>query len=102
MLRVDYLDPATESRALANATGCTPQIADHVIAAFTAIRAKVDTGDVVDPPSLRQAIAFVRATRWMSVDDAWQSAIVTRQPPESAAALLAVLAAHINVSLFGV
>jgi MoxR-like ATPase len=102
MLRVDYLDPATESRALANATGCTPQIADHVIAAFTAIRAKVDTADVVDPPSLRQAIAFVRATRWMSVDDAWQSAIVTRQPPESAAALLAVLAAHINVSLFGV
>ena len=102
MVRVDYLDPQTEAEALANGARCSLSLAEHIVEAFGAIRAQVDTGDVVDPPSLRQAIAFAKASRWMPVAEAWETAIVARQPVESAVALRAVFASHIDQSKFGV
>jgi cobaltochelatase CobS len=102
MVRVDYLDPATEAEALSNGARCSRSLAEHIVEAFGAIRAKVDDGDVVDPPSLRQAIAFAKASRWMPVAEAWETAIVARQPVESAVALRAVFASHIDQSKFGV
>jgi cobaltochelatase CobS len=102
MVRVDYLDPATEAEALSNGARCSRSLAENIVEAFTAIRAQVDTGDVVDPPSLRQAIAFAKASRWMLVAEAWETAIVARQPIESAVALRAVFASHIDQSKFGV
>jgi cobaltochelatase CobS len=102
MVRVDYLDPQTEAEALANGARCSRSLAEHIVEAFGAIRAQVDTGDVVDPPSLRQAIAFAKASRWMPVAEAWETAIIARQPVESAVALRAVFASHIDQSRFGV
>ena len=102
MVRVDYLDPQTEAEALSNGSRCSLSLAGHIVEAFGAIRAKVDDGDVVDPPSLRQAIAFAKASRWMPVAEAWETAIVARQPIESAVALRAVFASHIDQSRFGV
>jgi cobaltochelatase CobS len=102
MVRVDYLDPQTEAEALSNGSRCSRSLAEHIVEAFGAIRAKVDDGDVVDPPSLRQAIAFAKASRWMPVPEAWETAIVARQPIESAVALRAVFASHIDQSRFGV
>jgi len=102
MVRVDYLDAQTEAEALSNGARCSLSLAEHIVEAFGAIRAQVDTGDVVDPPSLRQAIAFAKAARWMPVAEAWETAIVARQPVESAVALRAVFASHIDQSRFGV
>ena len=66
--------------------------------AINAARAKVETGDVIDAPSIRSAIAFIRALNVLSVDEAWASAVTARQPSESAAALDTIKAAYLNPS----
>ena len=94
-----YLDPATEAEALCKHTGCTLALADHLVRCLGTIRAKVTTGDIIDPPSIRQMIAFVEALQVLEPAEAWRSAIAARQPAESEAALAAVFAACIDPSL---
>lgn len=94
--RMDYLPRALEIDALRRHTGCTDALAEHVMDAIQVCRAKVDTGEVVDAPSIRSAVAFIRALRLMPVDEAWADCIVARQPVESHPALAAIFSATIN------
>ena len=99
MVKFSYLPVAQEVEAIRRHTGCTAKLAEHVIGAITAARAKVETADIVDAPSIRSAIAFIRALDVLSVDDAWDSAIALRQPSESASALAGIKAAYLNADL---
>jgi cobaltochelatase CobS len=96
---LSYLDPSDESAALVRHTGCTQALADHVILAFTVARAKVETGDLIDPPTFRQAIGFVQACSVLPVAQAWQVTIAARQPTESQVALAAIYSASIDETL---
>jgi MoxR-like ATPase len=88
-----YLAKDQEIEALTRHTGCHKMLAEHVINAINAARAKVDSGDVIDAPSIRSALAFIRALDVLSVDEAWESTITSRQPEESRTALDAIKAA---------
>jgi MoxR-like ATPase len=94
-----YLDPVTEAEALCKHTGCTLALADHLVHALGTIRAKVQTGDIIDPPSIRQMIAFIEALQVLEPAEAWRSAIAARQPAESEAALAAIFATCIDTQL---
>ena len=96
VVQFEFLPRDQEVDALVRHTGCHQALACHVVDAMTAARAKVDTGDIIDAPSIRSALAFIRALSVLSVDKAWQSAITSRQPAESRAALDAIKAAYIN------
>jgi MoxR-like ATPase len=92
----EFLPRDQEVDALVRHTGCHQALACHVVDAINAARAKVDTGDIIDAPSIRSALAFIRGLSVLSVDQAWRSAITARQPAESRAALDAIKAAYIN------
>jgi hypothetical protein len=77
-------------------TNCTQALAEHVMDAIQVCRSKVDTGEVIDAPSIRSAVAFIKALRLMPVAEAWADTIVARQPVESHPALAAVYTATIN------
>lgn len=94
-----YLSKEQEVHALTLHTGCQKQLAEHVVNAISAARAKVSTGDVIDAPSIRSALAFIRALDVLDVDEAWESTITSRQPEESRTALDAIKAAYINASV---
>jgi len=96
VVQFEFLPRDQEVEALIRHTGCHQALACHVVDAITAARAKVDTGDIIDAPSIRSALAFIRGLSVLSVDKAWQSAITARQPAESRAALDAIKAAYIN------
>ena len=85
-----HMPQAQEVDAVTRHTGCDPRLAEHVVELVNACRAKVTSGDLVDAPSIRQVIAFIRALDVLSVDDAWAAAIGNRQPSESATALDAI------------
>ena len=94
-----YLSKDQEVEAITRHTGCQKQLAEHVVNAINAARAKVDSGDVIDAPSIRSALAFIRALDVLTVDEAWESTITSRQPEESRTALDAIKAAYINASV---
>lgn len=94
-----FLPRQVEVSALMNHTGCNQAVAGHVIDALAVCRAKVATGDLIDAPSLRQAVAFVRACEWHTVEDAWATTIAAKQPSEGMVALQAVYAANISPAL---
>lgn len=97
--RMEYLPRDLEVDALRRHTGCSQALADHVMNAIQVCRARVDTGEVVDAPSIRSAVAFIRALRLMPVDEAWADCIVARQPVESHPALAAIYSATINADV---
>ena len=96
VLPMTYLPEAVEVDAVVKHTGCTVKLASHVVKCINHARAKVETGDIVDAPSLRQIVAFIRALNGLSVDDAWASTIASKQPAESAVAMAAIKAACLN------
>ena len=96
VLPMTYLPEAVEVDAVVKHTGCTVKLASHVVKCINHARAKVETGDIVDAPSLRQIVAFIRALAGLSVDDAWASTIASKQPAESAVAMAAIKAACLN------
>ena len=96
VVQFEFLPRDQEVEAIVRHTGCHPKLALHVVNAINAARAKVDTGDIIDAPSIRSALAFIRGLSVLSVDQAWHSAITARQPAESRAALDAIKAAYIN------
>lgn len=85
-----HMPQAQEVDAVTRHTGCDPRLAEHVVELVNACRAKVTSGDLVDAPSIRQVIGFIRALDVLSIDDAWAAAIGNRQPSESATALDAI------------
>ena len=99
VIHFDYLPLAQEVDAVMRHTGCAKQLAEHILASIRMARAKVETGDVVDAPSIRSVIAFIRALDVLTIDDAWATTVAARQPSESAAALEAIRKATLNPSL---
>lgn len=99
VVRMDYLPRDMEVQALVSHTQCAPALAGHVVDAIRVCRAKVDTGDIVDAPSIRSAIGFIKALALMPVPEAWAVTVANRQPSEGAAALEAVFTASIDQSL---
>lgn len=107
IVHFEYLPLAQEVEAVVRHTGCNEDLARHVLKAVHVARSKVSTGDIVDAPSIRSVIGFIRALAVLNVDTAWASAVVNRQPAESHAALASVFAAcidpdYINKQLGGV
>lgn len=98
IVHFEYLPMDKETEAVVRHTGCTEDLARHVLKAIYVARSKVTTGDIVDAPSIRSVIAFIRALPMLSVEDAWNCAVVKRQPSESHAALASVYAACIDPS----
>jgi MoxR-like ATPase len=99
IVRFEFLPIKSEVDAVVRHTGCVPELAQHVIEAVNIARQKVATGDIVDAPSIRSVIGFIRALQMMPVAEAWESTIAARQPAESALALEAIRTASINESL---
>jgi MoxR-like ATPase len=99
IVRFEFLPIASEVDAVVRHTGCRPELAQHIIEAVNIARQKVQTGDIVDAPSIRSVIAFIRALAAMPVEDAWHACIAARQPAESALALEAIRTASINETL---
>ena len=96
IVQFEYLPMNKEVEAVVRHTGCTEELARHVLKAINVARSKVTTGDIVDAPSIRSVIAFIRALPMLNVEDAWNCAVVKRQPSESHAALASVYAACID------
>ena len=99
IVRFDFLPIDQEVEAVARHTGCTYGLARHIIGAVTLAREKVSTGDIVDAPSIRSIVAYIRALKLLSPSEAWATCIASRQPTEGAAALEAIRIAAIDESL---
>jgi MoxR-like ATPase len=99
LVHFKHLDLATETKAVVLHTGCKPELAEHVLKAVNACRAKVASGDIVDAPSIRQVMAFIRSVGVLGVDEAWAASIGHRQPSESATAIAGIKAAYINPAI---
>jgi len=87
-----------EVKAVVRHTGCKPDLAKEIVTVVRVARTKVTTGDLVDAPSIRSVIAFVRALSILPIAQAWETAIVNRQPVESAIALEGIKVTHLNVT----
>ena len=99
VIKFDYLDKSDEVSALMRHTGCNKDLASHVVDLLSACRAKVLTSDIIDAPSIRSAMAFIRALPVLPIADAWNTTIAARQPEESAAALESIRCAYVNETL---
>jgi MoxR-like ATPase len=95
VVQFDYLPLASEVEALVRHTGCNPKLALHILEAVHVARRQVLTGEVIDAPSIRSVIAFIRALRVLPVDKAWATTIAARQPAESLPGLSAIYASCI-------
>lgn len=94
-----FLPLAQEIEAVVKHTGCTNTLAAQVMKVILTARAKVQTGDVVDAPSIRQVVAWIRAMPYLGVRRAWEVTIAASQPPESAVAMEAIYVAEVNESV---
>jgi MoxR-like ATPase len=90
VVQFDYLPMQSEVDAVVRHTQCDPQLAEHILSAVRVAREKVQTGEVIDAPSIRSVIAFVRALRVLPVEKAWATTIAARQPAESLPGLTAI------------
>jgi cobaltochelatase CobS len=96
LVQFKHMPLATEVEAVVLHTGCTTALADHVLRAVHACREKVESGDIVDAPSIRSVMAFIRSVAVLGVDEAWAASIAHRQPSESAVAIASIKAAYID------
>jgi MoxR-like ATPase len=96
VVQFDYLPLQSEMEALVRHTGCNPKLAAHILKAVSVARSKVQTGEVIDAPSIRSVIAFIRALRVLPIDKAWATTIAARQPAESLPGLSAIYASCIS------
>ena len=91
-----YLPLASEVEAVVRHTGCKEELAEHILTAVRVAREKVQTGEVIDAPSIRSVIAFIRALRVLPIGTAWATTIAARQPVESLPGLTAIYLSCIN------
>jgi MoxR-like ATPase len=93
-----FLPQAQEIEAICKRTGCNRDVAEHTHAAIRVARQRVADGDIIDAPSIRSVMAFIRALSVLDVNEAWETAIVSRQPSESHAMLRGIYVSQINPS----
>jgi len=104
--RFGYIVPVTwlpveqEIDALVRLTGCQHKLATLVVSMLQACRSKTATGDLVDAPSIRSAISWIQAMPALGVRAAWDIAVASRQPSESAVALEALYVAQVSEDAF--
>ncbi len=91
-----YLPLSSEVEAIVRHTGCDAKLAEHIMVAVQIAREKVQTGEVIDAPSIRSVIAFVRALQILPIDKAWATTIAARQPVESLPGLTAIYLSSIS------
>jgi MoxR-like ATPase len=91
-----FLPQHKEIDAICKRTGCSRDVAEHTHAAIRVARQKVSDGDIIDAPSIRSVMAFIRALSVLDASEAWETAIVSRQPSESHAMLRGIFVAQIN------
>ena len=96
VVQFDYLPLSSEVEAVVRHTGCDAKLAEHIMVAVGIAREKVQTGEVIDAPSIRSVIAFVRALRVLPIDKAWATTIAARQPAESLPGLTAIYISSIS------
>jgi len=96
VIRMEYLPLDAEIDAVVRHTGCTKDLAKHVLKSVRVARQKVQSADIVDAPSIRSVVAFIKALKVLPVKDAWDATIANRQPSESATALEAIRVACID------
>ena len=99
VIKFEHMPEKMEIDIVRRRTGCSTALAKHVVKALNAFRSKVESGDIIDAPSIRQTMYFIKNLRLMTVDDAWAAAIGNRQPTESAVAVEAIKAAFISETL---
>ena len=91
-----FLPPDQEEAALVNITKCKPQMAEAVVSLLTVCRTKTQSGELVEAPSIRSAINFIRSVPVMGVRGAWNASIAARQPAESAVTLEAIYQSFVD------
>lgn len=96
---VNWLPKHLEVAAIARRAYVSDRLAEHIVDALNLARGKAESGDIVDPPSIRRGIAFAQALRYMPPGHAWQCTIVAGQPAESEIALTALFATAIDCNL---
>ena len=96
VVQFDYLPLSSEVEAVVRHTGCDAKLAEHIMVAVGIAREKVQTGEVIDAPSIRSVIAFIRALRVLPIDKAWATTIAARQPAESLPGLTAIYLSAIS------
>jgi MoxR-like ATPase len=96
VVQFDYLPLSSEVEAIVRHTGCDAKLAEHIMVAVGIAREKVQTGEVIDAPSIRSVIAFVRALKILPLDKAWATTIAARQPAESLPGLTAIYLSAIS------
>lgn len=93
-----FLPLDKEIEAVVKHTGCKPALATLAMRVVTTARAKVQTGEVIDAPSIRQVMAWVRAIPTLGVRRAWDLTVAASQPAESTLAIEAIFLAEVNLS----
>jgi MoxR-like ATPase len=96
VVHLTFLPRDVEQAAVVSRTGCSDALAGHVLDAIAVARAKVQQGEIIDAPSIRNVIAFIEALRVLPVRAAWDATIAAAQPAESAVALQQVFESCIN------
>jgi hypothetical protein len=91
-----FLPLEREIEAVVKHTGCNPALATLAMRVVTTARAKVQTGEVIDAPSIRQVMAWVRAMPTLGVRRAWDLTVAASQPAESTLAIEAIFTAEVN------
>ena len=91
-----FLPLVKEIEAVVKHTGCNPALARLVMKVVATARNKVQTGEVIDAPSIRQVMAWVRSMPILGVRRAWQVSVASAQPAESSAAIDAIYMAEVN------
>jgi MoxR-like ATPase len=96
VVHLTFLPRPVEQEAVVKRTGCTDALAGYVLDAIGVARSKVQDGEIIDAPSIRNVMAFIEALRVLPVRAAWDSTISAAQPAESAVALQSVFESCIS------
>jgi MoxR-like ATPase len=91
-----FLPLDQEVAAVCKHTGCSDALARCVMRVITTARNKVQKGDIVDAPSIRQVMAWIRSMPILGVRQAWDISVASAQPAESVLALEGIYAAEVN------
>ena len=96
VVHLTFLPRPVEQEAVVKRTGCTDALAGYVLDAIGVARSKVQDGEIIDAPSIRNVMAFIEALKVLPVRAAWDSTIAAAQPAESAVALQSVFESCIS------
>jgi MoxR-like ATPase len=78
-----FLPPEVETQVITSKTGADDALAKRIVDLLAVCRGKVNEGELVDPPSLRQAIAFAEAVLDnIPADEAFEMTVASKTVAE--------------------